>query len=152
MQNPWYGYEYNVCMANLRERKGSSKINNKVRFQVAYGNGSWVHNKLSSAENARAWCDKSCPKLHENVQEKEQVREGASEGNPDAEGNVNFHAGIATDNGKVKIKRVKKHCNHARDEENAVPFANNFTSRVMNLVPPGNFASDGQGFGETAEV
>ncbi|KAJ6370077.1 hypothetical protein OIU76_028364 [Salix suchowensis] len=117
MQNPWYGYEYNVCMANLRERKGSSKINNKVRFQ-----------------------------------EKEQVREGASEGNPDAEGNVNFHAGIATDNGKVKIKRVKKHCNHARDEENAVPFANNFTSRVMNLVPPGNFASDGQGFGETAEV
>lgn len=69
----------------------------------------------------------------ENV---EEVGDCADEGDEDAEGDVDLHAAFSADDGQEEVERVQEQADDADHEEDVVPLAHRFRSRVEDLVPP----------------
>lgn len=72
----------------------------------------------------------------ENV---EEVGDCADEGDEDAEGDVDLHAAFSADDGQEEVERVQEQADDADHEEDVVPLAHCFRSRVEDLVPPWPF-------------
>lgn len=72
----------------------------------------------------------------ENV---EEVGDCADEGDEDAEGDVDLHAAFSADDGQEEVEWVQEQADDADHEEDVVPLAHRFRSRVEDLVPPWPF-------------
>lgn len=72
----------------------------------------------------------------ENV---EEVGDCADEGDEDAEGDVDLHAAFSAYDGQEEVEWVQEQADDADHEEDVVPLAHRFRSRVEDLVPPWPF-------------
>ena len=97
---------------------------------------SGVHNELAPAEDPGARGNEGSAELEENVEEVEEVGEGAVVG--DADGGFVFggHASHFTDVGEVEIERIDEERDEASYEEKMVPPVDNVAAGVQNLVAP----------------
>lgn len=112
----------NLWSIHLGERQRGSEINQEIRPQIPGGDGGRVDDKVAAAEDTRAGSDKGGAKLHDHVEEVEEVGDGPEEGDEDAEADVDLHAGGTADDGEVEVERVEEQGEEGGDEEDVVPL------------------------------
>lgn len=120
----------------LRYGKRGGEVDKEVPLQVADGDLSGVHDQLATAENPRTRGDEGGAELHKHVEEEEAVRDGANEGDCDAQVAVRGQAGWATDGGEEEIERVYEEGDDAGDEEDVVPVGYDVAVGREDLVAP----------------
>lgn len=120
----------------LGERDGGSKVNDEIRLQVAHGDFAGVHDELAAAEDSRVGGDEGGAKLHDHVEDVEEVGEGAEDGNEDAEFGISLEAGGATNVGEEEVERVNEEGEEARNKEHLVPIGHDVAIGVQDLVMP----------------
>lgn len=123
-------------MACLRQRKRCAQIDKEIGFQVAHGDLPGVHDELAAAENPRAGGNEGGAELYEDVEDEEEIGDGAEEGDGDAQAEVGGEAGGAGDRGEVEVERVDEEGDEAGDEEDVVPVGHNVAVWGQDLVPP----------------
>ncbi|KAL6960625.1 hypothetical protein U1Q18_038389 [Sarracenia purpurea var. burkii] len=132
--------------------KQIGEIDDEIRFQVAHGNLVSVHDELAPAENPRTRGDKSCAKLHEHVQQVEEIGERTEEGDGDAQTGVVAHASGAADVREVEVEGVDEESDEAGDEEDVVPQGDDLAVGIEDLVAPWNVELIGDGVRRSPEV
>ena len=120
----------------LGERDGGSKVNDEIRLQVAHGDFAGVHDELAAAEDSRVGGDEGGAKLHDHVEDVEEVGEGAEDGNEDAEFGISLEAGGAANGGEEEVERVDEEGEEARNKEHPVPIGHDVAVGVQDLVMP----------------
>lgn len=118
----------------LGERDGGSKVNDEIRLQVAHGDFAGVHDELAAAEDSRVGGDEGGAKLHDHVEDVEEVGEGAEDGNEDAEFGISLEAGGAANVGEEEVERVDEEGEEARNKEHPVPIGHDVA--VLDLKTP----------------
>jgi hypothetical protein len=65
----------NLWSIHLGERQCGSEINQEIQPQILGGDGRRVDDKVTAAKDLRAWSDKGGVKLHDHMEEVEEVSE-----------------------------------------------------------------------------
>lgn len=112
----------NLWSIHLWERQRGSEINQKIGPEIPGSDGRRVDDKVAAAKDPRAGSHKGGAKLHEHVEEVEEVGNGPEEGDEDAKAHVDLHAGWTADDGKVEVERVEEQGEEGGHEEDVVPF------------------------------
>lgn len=120
----------------LRERKCSSKINDKISTQVSHSNLRLIHNKLAPPKNTRAGGHVSRTELHGYMQGGEDVDAQSPSGDTSGESVIHVHANLAADSREEKVERIEEESKEMSGEEDVIPFVDEIASRYQNLVPP----------------
>jgi hypothetical protein len=74
----------NLWSIHLWKRQRGSEINQKIGPEIPGGDGRRVDDKVAAAKDPRAGCHKGGAKLHEHVEEVEEVGNGPEKGDEDA--------------------------------------------------------------------
>lgn len=111
-------------------------MNNEISLEVSHGDFSGIHDEFAPAKDPGTRGDESGAELHENVEEVEEVGEGAEEGDGPGGVVVSGHAGGATDVRQVEVEGIDKEGDEASDEEHVVPPVDDFPVGVEDLIPP----------------
>lgn len=95
-----------------------------------------VHDKVAAADDSRVGGDEGSAKLHGHMEHIEEVREGAEDGDNDAETRVGLETTRAPNGGKEEVERIYEESEQAGDKEDSVPIGNDVAVGIQDLVPP----------------
>lgn len=138
---------------HLWERQRGGEINQEIRPEIPRSDGRRVDDKVSAAKDPRAGCDKGGAKLHEHVEEVEEVGDSPEEGDEDAKAHVDLHTGWTANDGEVEVERVEEQGEEGGHKEDVVPLGDELGPRVQDQAPPRDLAPEREGLGEaTAET
>ncbi|KAF7806106.1 putative alpha,alpha-trehalose-phosphate synthase [UDP-forming] 9 [Senna tora] len=115
----------------LRERKAGENINEEIGFEIANGDEVGIGDEITEAETAGSVVGGT--EFENNVEDEEEIGEGAEESDEDAEGDVHLHAILFADDGEIEIERVEEEGGEAGIEEDAVPSVDEFGFGIKDL-------------------
>lgn len=132
----------------LRKRQRRNEINDEVRLEIPPSDSFSIHHELASAEHsgARVGSDETRPELDENVEQVEEVGDGSEERDDDSEVGVGSCArvvSVSADGWDEEVQRVDEESEHAREDEEPVPFQDDLASWIENGLVPWEFRGVG---------
>lgn len=122
--------------ARLRNWKHGGEIEDEILFEVSHGDLARVCHEIAPTEHPGAGRHEGGAELEHHVREIKQIRDGAKEGDDDADALVNPHAGGAADVHEVEVERIEEKSDEACDEEDAVPLEDDIAAGVEDAPPP----------------
>lgn len=123
-------------MAYLWQWKSGGEIYHEIRPQIPVGYLPCVHDELAPAEDPRVRGDEGGPELHDDVEEVEEVGDGAEHRDQDLEVGVGGEAGGAAHHGEEEVEWVDEEGDEAGQEEDVVPEGDNVAVGLEDLVVP----------------